>query len=31
MLELFDVSYDELNGVRSDELYRLRKKLSAID
>ncbi|MHA6306202.1 acyl-homoserine-lactone synthase [Hafnia paralvei] len=26
MLELFDVSYDELNGVRSDELYRLRKK-----
>lgn len=26
MLELFDVSYEELNGVRSDELYRLRKK-----
>lgn len=28
MLELFDVSYEELNGVRSDELYRLRKKRS---
>ncbi|MCL2894909.1 acyl-homoserine-lactone synthase [Brenneria tiliae] len=26
MLELFDVSYDELTGKHSDELYRLRKK-----
>ncbi|WP_345829479.1 acyl-homoserine-lactone synthase [Erwinia sp. HDF1-3R] len=26
MLEFFDVSYDELKGVQSDELYRLRKK-----
>lgn len=26
MLELFDVSYDELKATHSDELYRLRKK-----
>lgn len=26
MLELFDVSYEDLNSTRSDELYRLRKK-----
>lgn len=27
MLELFDASYEELNPTRSEELYRLRKKI----
>jgi acyl homoserine lactone synthase len=31
MLELFDVSYEELKTTHSSELYRLRKKPSVTD